>query len=367
MTDKAISNAAHLHYSLVNQRFHNARPSVYLHMGWRERFSVLRRLLFTARSRMPEQRLPEVVPNWRAFLKPEHKTRFIWFGHSSLLLNMAGCTLLIDPVFSASAAPFPFRIKRFQPPVVAVEALPAIDLIILSHNHYDHLDRETIDFFRDKKTHFLTPLGMGKTLRNWGIAADRITERDWYEGFTWKTLTLTAAPARHASGRTPFDHNKSLWCSWVLQSPDETLYYSGDSAYDDHFTAIREQFGPIDLAFVENGQYNRRWPDSHMTPEQTIQAVIDLAPRTFVPIHWGMFTLSLHHWTEPVQRSHALAVQKGIKVLSPRLGEVVDSHASSPLPLWWMPLVPMKSVPIKNEIPAPPSSQDTACSENDRS
>ena len=367
MSDKAISNAAPLHYSSANQRFYNVRPSVYLHMGWRERLSVLRRLLFTARSRMPEQPLPEVMPNWRAFLKPDSKTRFIWFGHSSLLLNMAGCTLLIDPVFSASAAPFPFRIKRFQPPVVPMEALPAIDLIVLSHNHYDHLDRETIGFFRDKKTLFVTPLGMGETLRKWGIASERITERDWYEDYTWKTLRLTAAPARHASGRTPFDHNKSLWCSWVLQSPQETVYYSGDSAYDDHFAAIRERFGPIDLAFVENGQYNRRWPDSHMTPEQTIQAVLDLAPRTFVPIHWGMFTLSLHHWTEPVQRSHALALQKGIQILSPRLGEVVDSHSVSPLPLWWMPFAQMKSVSAKSAVPIPHSSSDATCSENDRS
>lgn len=134
-----------------------------------------------------------------------------------------------------------------------MEALPAIDVIVLSHNHYDYLDRVTIDFFRDKKTHFVTPLGMGKTLQKWEIAAERITERDWYEKCAWKTLKLTAAPARHASGRTPFDHNRTLWCSWVLQSPHEMLYYSGDSAYDDHFTAIREPFGPIDVAFVENG------------------------------------------------------------------------------------------------------------------
>lgn len=360
MTDKAISNTTPSHYSAADQRFHNLRPSVYLHMGWRERFSVLRRLLFTARSRMPEQRLPEVTPNWREFLRPDSKTRIIWFGHSSLLLNMAGITVLIDPVFSASAAPFPFRIRRFQPPVVPMEALPAIDVIVLSHNHYDHLDRVTLDFFRDKKTHFFTPLGMGKILQKWGIAAERITERDWYEGYTWKTLTLTATPARHASGRTPFDHNRTLWCSWVLQSSDETLYYSGDSAYDDHFAAIRARFGPIDLAFVENGQYNRRWPDSHMTPEQTIQAVLDLAPRTFVPIHWGMFTLSLHHWTEPVQRSQLLAAQNGIQVLCPRLGEVVDSHSLSAPPLWWMPFVPEKA-----SLRLPPASQGTAYTEND--
>ncbi|MGL9735634.1 MAG: MBL fold metallo-hydrolase [Symbiopectobacterium sp.] len=136
--------------------------------------------MFTARSRMSEQRLPEVTPNWREFLKPDNKTSVIWFGHCSLLLNMDGITLLIDPVFSASAAPFPSRIKRFQLPVIPMEALPAIDVIVLSHNHYGHLDRVTIYFFRNKKTHFVTQLGMGKTLQKLGIAAERITERDWY-------------------------------------------------------------------------------------------------------------------------------------------------------------------------------------------
>lgn len=345
MTERQFSQDAQPHYSAATRHFHNTRPSVYLKMGWRERLYVLGKLLFHTASRIPQGTLPEVAPDWRQFLKPDAKTRFIWFGHSTLLLNLAGKTVLIDPVFSTSAAPFPFRIKRFQPPVVPLESLPAIDLILLSHNHYDHLDKQTILFFRHKNTRFLAPLGVGDYLRAWGIEAERITELDWYQSHTLGASTFIAAPARHASGRTLYDHNRTLWCSWVLKTPDETLFYSGDSGYDTHFADIGARFGPFDVAFVENGQYNRRWPDSHMSPAQTIQAVRDLAPRTFVPIHWGMFTLSLHHWTEPVQHSYQLAQRYSIRYLSPSIGQVMDSATPPLSPPWWQTYVPEDAKP----------------------
>lgn len=340
MSERQLSQDALPHYSAATGRFHNTRPSVYLKMGWRERFSVLRKLLFHTEPRIPQGTLPEMTPDWRQFLKPGAKARFIWFGHSTLLLNVSGVIVLIDPIFSTSAAPFPFRINRFQPPVVQLHALPDIDVILLSHNHYDHLDKSTIAFFRHKKTRFITPLGVGRYLRDWGIDASRITELDWYQTHSLNALNVVATPARHASGRTLYDHNRTLWCSWVLKHQDETLFFSGDSGYDTHFCAIREQFGPIDVAFVENGQYNQRWPDSHMSPEETIQAVRDLAPHTFVPIHWGMFTLAFHHWTEPVQRSFQLAQTYNIRYLSPHIGEVLDSSAEPHSPLWWEGFVP---------------------------
>lgn len=322
-------------YSSESGRYINTKPNRPYKFGFCDTLSVAYKFLFETGARSPQALLPEVKPDLASFLVPGQKVKFVWFGHSTLLLNIDGRIVLLDPVFSGHASPFSWMVKRFQPAALKREELPPIDLIVISHDHYDHLDQETIEFFKEKDTQFAVPLAVGQHLRSWGVPSERIAELNWYETFSFKGLTLTATPAHHFSGRGLFDRDKTLWASWIIQGTHERIYYSGDSGYADHFKEIGERFGPFDLAFVENGQYDERWLDAHMLPEETIQAAVDLKARTFVPVHWGMFDLSIHHWTDPVKRSSKLAKERGLPFLSPRLGEIVDRNVEQSFQEWW--------------------------------
>jgi L-ascorbate metabolism protein UlaG (beta-lactamase superfamily) len=295
--------------------------------------TLIKKVLCESDSRIPKSPLPEVKPDLAAFLEPSETMKFIWFGHSTLLLNLDGQIILMDPVFF-HASPTSLMVKRFQPPVLSLSELPAINTIVISHDHYDHLDKKTIAFFRDKTNHFLVPKGVGVHLRDWGIEAERITELMWNESVERNGLLYRALPAQHFSGRGLFDRNETLWASWAIKGKTENIYFSGDSGYGPHFEEIGDQHGPFDYAFLENGQYNERWPDIHMQPEETLQAYVDLNAKHFVPIHWGMFDLSLHHWSEPVKRSHEIAKAWHIPIITPRLGEVVDED-HRPDMAWW--------------------------------
>lgn len=322
-------------YSAETGKFLNTKAKPSYDFEICDTLSVAYKFLFGTASRSPRGLLPEVKPDIATFLLPGEKMKFVWFGHSTLLLNIDGQVLLVDPVFSQSASPFSWMVKRFQPAALKREELPAIDTIVISHDHYDHLDKETIEFFQDKKTQFVVPLAVGEHLRNWGIPAERIAELDWYDSFAFQGLTFTATPAHHFSGRGLFDQNETLWASWIIQGSKERIYFSGDSGYAEHFKEIGNRFGPFDVAFLENGQYNERWLYAHMMPEETVQAALDLQARTFVPVHWGMFDLSIHNWSEPVERSYKLAAEKGIPFLSPRLGEIVDRNIKQEFRPWW--------------------------------
>jgi L-ascorbate metabolism protein UlaG (beta-lactamase superfamily) len=303
-------------------------------LGVMDTLSLIKKAFFDRSERIPMGKLPEVKPDLIKFLIPTEEMKFIWFGHSTLLLHLDGQTILIDPVFSGSASPFSFLVKRFQPPVLSLSELPPIDSILLSHDHYDHLDKETIKFFKNKTTKFIVPLGVGSRLQKWGIPSERIRELSWGESVSESTITFTAAPAQHFSGRGLFDRNKTLWASWVIKGQFENIFFSGDSGYDVHFKDIGNRFGPFQYAFLENGQYNERWPDVHMQPEDTIQAYVDLNAQTLIPIHWGMFDLSLHHWSEPIIRLSKFTKAWHIPMLTPRLGEVIEAstHKSEN---WW--------------------------------
>lgn len=302
-------------------------------MSFMETLSVMKEVFFGGGRRSPVGKLPEVKPDMTAFQAPSDKLKFIWLGHSTLLLNLEGQNVLIDPVFF-NASPVSFMIKRFQPPVIKLEELPPIQTIVISHDHYDHLDRKTIQYFIEKPVNFLVPTGVGEHLRSWGVNPHRITELKWHESITRQGITYRATPAQHFSGRGLFDRNETLWASWIIKTEHENIYYSGDSGYGPHFKEIGKLHGPFDYAFLENGQYNERWPDVHMQPEETLQALLDLNAQTLIPVHWGMFDLSLHHWSEPIIRTHTIAKNWDIPILTPRLGEIVDSknHPSSP---WW--------------------------------
>ncbi len=289
--------------------------------------------------RKPSHRLPEEKPDWKEFLRKSEFMKFIWFGHSTFIVNIDGNILLFDPVFSESAAPFSFMVKRFQDAVVSLEELPEIDYIFISHDHYDHLDEKTIRFFQKKKTKFLTPLGVTSHLKEWGIQEDRLTELDWWEEISINGMKIICGPAQHFSGRKGWNGNQTLWGSWIVKGKSESFFFSGDSGYDTHFKEIGDAHGPFTISFIENGQYNEMWKEVHVLPEETAKAFLELKGKKLVPVHWAMFDLSLHDWYEPVEMLEKYAEENQIDLLTPKFGEIVYSEKPNPLVRWWKSLV----------------------------
>ncbi|CAM1369304.1 Membrane protein [Tenacibaculum xiamenense] len=265
-------------------------------------------------------------------------TRFIWFGHSAFLVQVNGKNILIDPMLGDVPAPHPWLGgKRFSREIpIAIEKLPKIDAVLISHDHYDHLDYGSIEKIKNKVGHFYTPLGLGNHLMKWGIPKERITELDWWQNAELDDLTFTSTPAQHFSGRRLFDRDKTLWCSWVIQSPTENVFFSGDSGYAPHFKEIGEKFGSFDFAMMECGQYNELWPEVHMFPEQTAQAGLDLNAKKIMPIHWGAFKLAQHTWTDPVERVSKKAKELNIDLITPKIGEAFTvSDTVTQNTDWW--------------------------------
>ncbi|EOQ87447.1 beta-lactamase family protein [Leptospira yanagawae serovar Saopaulo str. Sao Paulo = ATCC 700523] len=325
------------HFDNSREQFVNRRPDILEKMRENQSFfSILTKFLFGGdKHRRPDIKLPEERPDFKEFLKPNESIKFIWFGHSTFLVNIEGKLLLFDPVFSESAAPFSFMVKRFQDAVVKLEELPDIDYIIISHDHYDHLDLPTIEFFKLKSTKFITPLGVISHLREWGIGEDRLTELDWWQSVEIGKLKLVCTPAQHFSGRSGLNGNKTLWSSWTVIGEKERFYFSGDSGYDVHFKDIGEKFGPFDLTFIENGQYNPMWEAVHVLPEQTAKAHIDLKGKRLVPVHWGMFDLSLHSWYEPAESLEKESERYQIDLLTPKFGQLVKLREPNLMERWW--------------------------------
>lgn len=324
------------HYNPEEKVFFNRRQDLIKEMRKRAMsFSTFKEWFAGGQNRKPTKPLPEIKPDMNEFVKLSPDIKVVWFGHSTFLLNLEGKIILVDPVFSGSAAPFNFMVKRFQKPVLELSELPAIDYIVISHDHYDHLDMESIQFFKDKKTLFIAPLGVGSHMIGWGIPANRITELDWWQTHKQDGLEFTATPAQHFSGRDAIHDNTTLWASWVLKTEKHNIYFSGDSGYDTHFKEIGEKYGPFDLAFIENGQYNQKWKEVHMLPEESVQAFYDLKAKRYFPVHWGMFELAFHSWYEPIQKISEMAWDKGISLVSPKLGEVVEVNASYKNHFWW--------------------------------
>lgn len=269
---------------------------------------------------------------------PVKEVSVTWFGHSTILLQIAGKNILIDPVFSNHASPFAFTgPKAFAySNIYHVEDLPKIDAVLISHDHYDHLDYETMRELKDKVNKFYVPLGLGAHMERWGIPKNHITELEWWDEIEFDNeLLFACVPMRHFSGRGINDRNKTLWAGWVIKSNEHSVIHTGDSGYGDHFKQIGEKYGPFDLTMVECGQYNEGWPYIHMTPEQTIQAHIDLNGKLLLPIHWGRFNLSLHSWTDPIERASSASIQQNIDLIAPVPSQKVI--LSNPLAYyeWW--------------------------------
>lgn len=267
------------------------------------------------------------------------KTRFIWFGHSTFLLQIKGKNLLIDPMFGNVPAPNPLLgNKRFSNKLpIEIEKLPSIDAVLITHDHYDHLDYESIQKLKDKVNIFYTPLGIGIHLLKWGVEKERIIELDWWQEIKFDELTIRCTPAQHFSGRGISDREKTLWCSWIIQSDDENLFFSGDSGYASHFKEIGDQYGPFDFAFMECGQYNNLWPLVHMLPEETAQAGLDIKAKKMMPIHWGAFKLASHSWTDPVERISKKAKELNVDLVIPKIGEIIEIglNDSEEIYPWW--------------------------------
>ncbi|UTW61639.1 MBL fold metallo-hydrolase [bacterium SCSIO 12741] len=270
---------------------------------------------------------------------PEEEVAITWFGHSSAIVRIEGKTLLIDPVFSERASLFSFMgPKRFiYSKHMSVDQLPDVDAVLISHDHYDHLDYETMLKLKEKVNQFYVPLGVGAHLESWGIPSNQIQELDWWQESEWSdSLKLVCTPARHFSGRALTDRFKTLWCSWVIQGKNKRVYFSGDSGYTPQFKEIGDKYGPFDLCMMECGQYDEKWSNIHMMPEETVQAHLDLQGKYLVPIHWGKFNLALHSWKDPVQRMTAKAKEKGVYYLIPEVGHTFTLNtAEGAGSNWW--------------------------------
>ncbi len=266
-------------------------------------------------------------------------TYLTWFGHSAFLLEIDGKKILIDPMLSEALGPFtllgPKRYSNELP--IEIEKLPFIDAIIISHDHYDHLDYESIQKLKNKVGRFYTPLGVGIHLKSWGIAEKNITELDWWESAEFDTLSLVCTPARHLSGRGLFDESPTLWASWVIKGKRENIFFSGDGGYDTHFKEIGEKYGPFDISLMECGQYNEDWKLIHMMPEETVLASIDLNSKLTLPIHWAGFTMAFHDWTDPVERMLIKANELNMPVTTPKIGEqIIVGEGKFPTEKWWL-------------------------------
>ncbi|GMN08899.1 MBL fold metallo-hydrolase [Croceitalea sp. MTPC9] len=265
-------------------------------------------------------------------------TRLIWFGHSSFLLQIDGKNILIDPMFGKVAAPHNLlgtnRFNKEMP--IVIEKLPKIDLVLISHDHYDHLDYPSIKKLKDKVGMFYAPLGVGSHLKAWGVGKEKIIEFDWWEERLFKNLKLACTPAQHFSGRKFNNRQSTLWSSWVIKSETESLFFSGDSGYAPHFKEIGEIYGPFNFAMLECGQYNKMWADIHMFPEETAQAGLDLNAKLTMPIHWGAFKLALHDWIEPVKRFKSKAEELGLNYITPQIGqEIIIGEVTAKPSNWW--------------------------------
>ncbi|HWI90322.1 MAG TPA: MBL fold metallo-hydrolase [Flavisolibacter sp.] len=264
-----------------------------------------------------------------------HEDVLVWFGHSSYFMQLDGKKFLVDPVFSGHASPVWFTTRSFKgSDVYTAGDIPEIDFLVLTHDHYDHLDYRTIVQLKMKVNKVITGLGVGAHLIRWGYKTENIFELGWTEEITFDNFTINATPARHFSGRT-FKRNTSLWLSLVLATPDKRIFIGGDSGYDTHFKKIGEQFGPFDLVILENGQYNQYWKFIHMMPDETVQAALDLKAKNLLPVHWGKFSLSLHAWNEPITRLVSEARIKGLNVLHPMIGEIVYLDTENAFSQWW--------------------------------
>ena len=286
---------------------------------------------------------PSAIPIVPVFIEPQNAPpaaglRAIWLGHASVYLELDGVRLLIDPMFSDRSSPVDFvGPKRFHPPPIELAALPKIDAVVISHDHYDHLDMPTILSLLARGSRFFVPLGVGAHLEKWQVPKSQITELDWWESKKFQGLKIVCTPSRHYSGRGIFDYKETLWSSWSIVGPRHRVYYSGDTGFSNHFLTIGNKLGPFDLSIIKIGAYGpgAPWLDVHMDPEHAIQAHIAVQARRMLPVHWATFNMAFHDWDEPIKRAVKAANEQNVDLATPRIGEVVAAGQPFVSQPWW--------------------------------
>ena len=326
-------------WSAGAQRFVNAMPTHT--MLPRDAARSLRLQVAGGETRYPVRPIPVEARRRSDFERPPASgLRATWLGHATALVEVDGARILTDPVWSERVSPSTLvGPRRFFEPPIALADLPRVDAVVISHDHYDHLDMETVKTLARTGARFCVPLGVGAHLERWGMPASQIDERDWGETREIAGVTITATPARHFSGRRLSDRDATLWCSWVIAGPRHRVFYSGDSGYFDGYRDIGRDHGPFDLTLMSLGAYGPTWPLIHMTPEEIVQAQRDLRGELLLPIHWATFNLAFHAWNEPALRMAADAHAKGVRFTIPRPGEMTEParllEAGSEPAEWW--------------------------------
>lgn len=288
----------------------------------------------------PDDAFPEKYPKT---IKPSFPQlpatafRVTWLGHSTMVIRMGGKTFLLDPMFSERASPFSWAgPQRFHAPVVSLRDLPPIDAVIISHDHYDHLDMVTIEtLVKTTDAPFLMPLGVGAHFEEWEVPADRIIEMDWWDEAMVGSVKIAATPSRHFSGRGLFDRNETLWASWTFVGPTHRVFFSGDTGFFDGFREISEKYGPFDIAMFEIGAFHENWADIHLGPDKAIEAFEMMDAKVVMPIHWGTFSLGMHGWRDPIRTFSELAESRGHRWVAPRPGDYVEPGIYEPQVPWW--------------------------------
>ncbi|GEO06262.1 membrane protein [Adhaeribacter aerolatus] len=307
-------------------------------LGFSGYLKVIAKTFNKDKNQQPDWSIPvQKIDPHRFTAKTDSLTKITWFGHSAFLIEIDGKRLLLDPMLGNAPSPISFLgTQRFSKTLpIAIADLPAIDAVLISHDHYDHLDYGSIQELKAKTGHFYVPLGIGAHLEAWGVPAAKITELEWWQETEFQGLKLVSTPARHFSGRGLTDRMKTLWTSWVIQGKQDKIFFSGDSGYFPGFKQIGDKYGPFAITLMECGQYNELWSNIHMMPEQTVQAHLDLKGKVLMPIHWGAFTLAMHSWTEPIERLQAKANALQVPITTPQIGETITLNQDLPTSSWW--------------------------------
>jgi L-ascorbate metabolism protein UlaG (beta-lactamase superfamily) len=303
-----------------------------------DNWTLLKLELSNNEVRVPPSPIPVVTVDARALRSapPRPGLRAFWIGHASLYVEIDGLRLLVDPVFSEYASPVEFGPRRFHPPPIALSDLPPIDAVLITHDHYDHLDMSVTQQLAGRGTAFHVPLGIGAHLERWGVPSAQIHEYEWWQERPLRGVRIVSTPARHYSGRA-LNRNSTLWTSWSVIGTRHRFYISGDTGYADHFRAIGEKLGPFDLSFIKVGAYGpgAPWADIHMSAEDAVQAHLDVRAKRMVPVHWGTFNLAFHSWDEPIRRTVTAARAHAVDVVTPRVGEFVDADRPFTSIAWW--------------------------------
>ena len=319
---------------------HFVNPQDIVNHGW----EMLTDALDASDLGRPEPALAvEPIEAGRFATLPSSGLRVTWLGHSSSLIEIDGLRVLTDPMWSERVGPVRgVGPTRWFPPVIALDALPPIDAVVVSHDHFDHCDMATLVAMKAWKTRFVVPLGVGAHLEYWGIPADRIVELDWWEETALGALRIVASPARHASGRSLFDRDATLWASYSLVGPTHRVFFSGDTGLFPALADIGTRLGPFDLTMIEIGQYDAAWPDWHIGPEQAVVAHTMLRGKRLLPVHWGLLALAYHGWTEPIERVVMAAEGAHAALLTPKPGQSVEPDLVPETVRWW-PAIPWRT------------------------